>query len=81
MATITIEIKDAYLDGIGEYFGNRSNPIEAITEKFNQDLVGAYDYAIANYDPDVVQKRQEYEAIVEQKKQETKEVKEGEIKR
>ena len=77
----TREIKDELLTGVGEEFGNGSNPIEAISAKFDELLDNALAHSVKKYDPDVVRKRQEYEAVLEQKKQETKETKEGEIKR
>lgn len=77
MAQIILEVKDTYLAGVGARFGNRNDPAEAIRAALQDQIDKATVDVIESEDPDVVQKRQEYEAVLEQKKQETKDVKEG----
>lgn len=81
MATITIEIKEGYEIAIGKAFGGLSyaedrepsseEHLAAIESKIYELFEPYYKEAVKQ-DPEVIAKRAEYEAIVNQKLAETK---------
>lgn len=72
MAQIILEVKDAYLAGIGEKFGNRNDPAEAIRAKYQQEVDSYTTQVIKEEDPEVITKKQELEQLIAQKEAEIK---------
>ena len=64
-----VTVKDEYVTALGRYFGNESNPQEAIQAVLDKVITDGYDFVIADSDPDVLQKKQEVEDLIRQKKE------------
>lgn len=73
MAQIIIEVKDAYVNGLGAVVGNPIDPVDGITGWLQQIVDNKIAENIVKIDSDVIAKQQELDTLINQKLQATKE--------
>lgn len=72
MAQIIIEVKEAYVNGLGAVVGNPIDPVDGITGWLQQIVDNKIAENIATIDADVIAKQAELDSLIEHKLQDTK---------